>query len=489
MLKKITYLLLFLLCFSGAKAQSYFNNRYEIFGSWDVAHSIVDCDSVYFVSSVVTDSTNFYRVCIQKIDTSGVEIKKWTLGKNNWYYSDGYTNSMILTEDTNLIYAGGVYDAGTTYLASLVKFNLQGDTLWTKTFGDSINGYLGYQCKQTTDKGYILVGAMDDGSSTQALLIKTDSLGNKQWEQNYGGAGIEYGFSVCVMPDKGFLIAGQTTSYGNGSANVYLLKTDSLGNLQWYKYYGTVYDEYATNIIPTSDGKYVYSGFRGSSTQDYSWPTLTKIDSLGNQKWDKTYGPLKFGTALYGLQEIANGEIVAVGNVEYQGLRMDGLVVKADSSGNQIWYRHPSLLKGSTSINFLYGIDITNSGAILASGYVSPSSPDTGSQDIWVIKLDEWGCDTLNCQYAGVDEIDRHHSVKIYPNPNNGDFTLRVENFSLSNKAKLEVFDAYGRMVHSQMLSAEQTDVSLPNLCNGIYFVRLWIDYTTLVSEKLIIQN
>lgn len=489
MLKRITYIFLFLFCISGTKAQSYFNNRYEVFGRWDVASSIIATDSNYFVASFVTDYSNFYRSCLQSIDTNGNLLFVKTIGKPNWYFKPGSSSSMIMANDSTIVLAGTVYDAGTQYLVNLIKYNLLGDTLWTKQFGDSIHEYVSFQCKQTLDKGYILVGAMDDGSSTQALLIKTDSLGNLLWEQNYGGTGEEYGYSVCLMPDKGFLLAGKTTSFGNGSSNAYLVKTDSLGNQVWFKFYGTPYDEYATNIISTSDGKYVYSGFRGSSTQDYSWPSLTKIDSAGNQKWDKIYGPLKFGTALYGLQEINNGDIISVGGVEYQGLRMDGLVIKVDSLGNQVWYRHPNLLSGSNSVNILYDLLITNAGDIIACGTVSPMAPDTGSQDIWLIKLDEWGCDTLNCQYAGVDEIDRHHSVKIYPNPGNGDFTLQVENFSSNNKAKLEVFDAYGRMVYSQMLSAKHTNVSLPNLCNGIYIVRLWIDDTTLLSEKLIIQN
>lgn len=163
------------------------------------------------------------------------------------------------------------------------------DILFQQTFGGSGTEF-GMTVLQTSDGGFILLGETDSqgNGGTDIYLVKTDSSGQKQWEKTYGGANDDYSDSIAIAPDKGFIIVGDTNSFGAGGRDIYLIKTDSSGNVAWTKTFGGTGNDKGGSVQPTVDGYIVVGTIDDNTNADMI--TLIKTDTAGNTVWDKTYG-------------------------------------------------------------------------------------------------------------------------------------------------------------------------------------------------------
>ena len=139
------------------------------------------------------------------------------------------------------------------------------DTLWTLTLGESSEDR-GRSVQQTTDGGYIITGytCSYGAGSYDVYLIKTDSLGDTLWTRTFGGSASDVGYSVQQTTDGGYIIAGITYSYGAGYADVWLIKTDLLGNTLWTRTYGGSDWDEAYSVQQTTDGGYIIAGYTKS---------------------------------------------------------------------------------------------------------------------------------------------------------------------------------------------------------------------------------
>jgi len=218
---------------------TYFNNMYDNTGGNDIAWSIISVDTGYFVALVTTDTfgDSEFDVGIMFIDTLGNEIwiKKFESPGNSLFA--GLAGSLTQTQDGGFALAGSISYADGDLDAMLWRFDGKGDTLWTKTYRSDTSLSVGYSCKQTSDGGYVLTGTKRDTNAAKVdiMLLKTDSLGNREWEQTYGGfPGTFGGFGeyIDVCGDGSYIIGG-SIDISNLDFRAHLIKVDTAGNIEW----------------------------------------------------------------------------------------------------------------------------------------------------------------------------------------------------------------------------------------------------------------
>ena len=155
---------------------------------------------------------------------------------------------------------------------------------WERTYGGEDTEF-GRAIQQTADGGYIIIGQTESFGvgSSDAYLLKTDSEGNEIWSQTFGGQGTDQGRYVVETADQGYLVSGYTDSFGvSGGFNFWMIKANSLGELEWQRFYGEHGDDRGLSGIQTLDGGYAIAGYTSSVGSNSSNILFIKTDDNGN---------------------------------------------------------------------------------------------------------------------------------------------------------------------------------------------------------------
>jgi hypothetical protein len=182
--------------------------------------------------------------------------------------------SAVQTDDGGFIVAGQTYSFGSGgYDIYLIRTDADGDTLWTRTYGGS-EGDAGRSIREVQPGGgFIIAGHTNSyggGIDNDVLLVRTDAAGDVLWTRVYGGADDEAAWEVATVPSGGYAVAGETYSYGAGGADVYLLRLDAAGDTLWTGTYGGSGWDIAYSVGVTSDGGYIVAGETDSYGAGYA---------------------------------------------------------------------------------------------------------------------------------------------------------------------------------------------------------------------------
>jgi len=340
-------------------------------------------DGGYIIAGQTGPSVGSPDVYVIKTDESGNELWTGTFGLA-YTYDMGY--DVQQTDDGGYIIAGQTsnpFAPTLVYDVYLIKTDDSGNQLWTQTFGGTAND-CGYSVQQTADGGYIVAGYTKSYGAGQAdvYLVKTDASGNELWTQTYGGTANDYGYNVQQTSDGGYIITGQTYSYGIGESNVWLIKTDELGNELWTRDYGGVEPEMGRSVQQTSDGGYIIAG----STKSYGAGAydvyLIKTDASGIEEWTQTFGGSNYDMG-YSVQLTQDGGYIVAGDsAAYGSDGCEAYLIKTDASGNELW----SQTFGGSDSDYGRSVQQTSDGGYIVAGYTN--SYGAGDYDVYLIRLE-----------------------------------------------------------------------------------------------------
>ncbi|MFW9777777.1 MAG: hypothetical protein ACFFE8_02905 [Candidatus Heimdallarchaeota archaeon] len=264
------------------------------------------------------------------VKTNAIGVALWSQTYGGFETDEA--SALVQTADGGFAIAGftsSFYLGGFDMM--LVKTNSNGTEEWIQTFGGKQNQFINSDdyataLIQTTDGGFALAGynvSFDQGSDM--WLVKTDRNGNAIWNQSYGGRGGDEAYAVIQTLDGGFALVGVTGSFGAGGGDMWFVKTNADGVMQWSQTYGGTGSEWARTLIQTSDGGFAIAGLTGSFGNGGGDMWLVKTNVDGKILWSETYGGPESDWASAMLQT-ADGSFV-----------LAGLTGSFGTSGRDMW--------------------------------------------------------------------------------------------------------------------------------------------------------
>lgn len=238
-------------------------------------------DGKFVTAGNTTDTDAWLDFVIRKIDTDGTEIWKKYYGRSQ---DDTAWNILPISDGGYLVtgFTGGWSSCQQIYI---MKLNSSGDKVWEKLYGPCNSTQQWQEARQSielADGSFIVTGTIYNSGTQDAFIMKLDSVGEQTWIKTYGGTGVDKAMSIVKTTDGGYAITGHTNSMGAGGDDIYLVKTDSSGNEQWHKTFGGASSDQGNSILQTEDGGFMIAGNTQSWGSGGNDIVVIKTDASGN---------------------------------------------------------------------------------------------------------------------------------------------------------------------------------------------------------------
>jgi hypothetical protein len=354
------------------------------------------------------------------LDQTGVVLDSWSFGWDSVSTTPGWANSLDRASDSGFFSCGAANPSGINH-AMVWRFGSDGDSLWSaQLFNDTGYVSFGWMAKGLEGGSVIAVGTVHaPNQNSDIFLVKLTADGQVVWTRTFGTGQIDKGYSVDLMPDGGFIIGGYTTAFGNGGHETYVIRTDSAGNQIWHRWFGGAEDDCIANVTVAANGDILVAGCEVMyvlGNLPYFRSQLIRLSPDGDVIWNNLYGPTDVIDGRWCVKESSDGGLIAPGTIAGVSGYPQGSLLKVAANGDSLWmrsYSHPSVT-GWLDWHELRDIVIEPDDGVTACGFLV----DSTNQDLWVIRVDNFGCLVPDCQlYDHIAALGIDLNVLMYPNP------------------------------------------------------------------------
>lgn len=419
-------------------------------------------DSAFVVCGTIRKLPNFpNELEVFKIDDSGNVLwkKRYTItGSEVAHCIRSVPGGFLLICET---------DNGTDYDFAVIRLDLNGDVLWNHTYGTN-EFDIPIHAERTSDGGYLIGGNSRVGNYYSSVyLVKIDSIGNFLWSKKYNTSPA---FSKCSLSrvletqDHGFIIAGATNADNLVINDALLIRTDSVGNMRWIYTYGEQGDDHAFDMKILQDGTYLFCGSTSSvDITGLNDMMLMQVDTSGNLIGNWAWGYAGQEEDAYSFELLENSVVMLSGITDYSVTGWFDIAVEISSldPGGNCNQLNPVFRRLPSTINIISGPTVADTLIINVSSLPLPENQ--GSADTTI-------CSTL----MNVNDLDFSLTGSVYPNPVTNALYYNFDNSFTNDPAQFILTDVQGEivLVH-EITGVPNGEIQLKGLSNGIYFSRI----------------
>ncbi len=451
--------------------------------------------------------------------------------------------SVVQTDDHDYVFLMNLSQFSGNSRICLMCTDTLGEIKWLKNLTDSLL-FNGTDLQIAADGGFLVTGSCytDTSVTYDICLIKADADGDLEWIRTYGGKGWDFGNALLANPDTGCVIVGETYSYGPENGNVYIIRTDALGDTLWTRVFGGDSLDFGSAVVSAIDGNYLIA----ANTYSYgagdldAW--IMKIGEDGDGLWSAFYGDT-LEDRVYAIRSLWDGGFVFSGSTRNYGAQeRDTWLIRFDAMGNSMWELPQPWTIGSGD-QFTRSLVVNDSNYFAYSGWFA--GPTVGGYDFFITVMgdyfnwrsgasfgdieDEYLVETIFCHdggylligqtdglgpantnmyvvktgpqcqspfnvvyTTGVTENAAHHEVrlKIFPNPAQDKVFLQSGAFVQDCDYNILLTDLQGRMLIEKKLTPIQDGVislRLDGLNSGLFLIEIRSE-GLLLGGRLLVQ-
>lgn len=485
MQKFVNYLFstLFLIFHFNTYAQTVLFEHSNIEPSEDIGLGILEDanGNLISIASTTNNSNGLADFLITKMSANGTAL--WSLTHGG--FNNDIPQAGVVLSDGSVVVVGFTASFSTSPSRDVycIKVDSAGSLIWSRTFGGNSRDE-GTDIKQTPDGGFIISGFTESygSGSRDAWLIKTDSIGGVLWTQTFGGAQFDDAWAVDTTEDKGFILTGGTYSLASGTEDdLWLIKADSLGNQMWIENFGlTNIIDWGWDVAALSDG-YVAVGLKNrdpnSLNNNPGEAQFIKTDLFGNLVWDKSISNNYYAEATCISPGLNGGWLIGGTKSSLLSDIPSFWVLKTDDQGDLLWEVE---LGQPNTLSRVNDVIQTMNGDVVAIGFSGFSS--TSNQDLHLARISDLSLSNGNEKQFFNSNI----TVSAFPNPSKGQFILDFGEDNINGI--IEVKNELGQIIwKKEVFGTSQINLDLSEQADGLYFLFLY-SQGDLIVNKLIIQ-